>query len=336
MRIAVCGLQTASIRGGAELLLENLCRQLREQGHTVKEAYLPFSWGKKDFFDSVLSWRVLDLDADLVIATNFPSYYVSHPNKVVWLLHQHRALYELYGTYYSAFGLEPEDEGVRLAITRADSKVLGEAKKLFTISRNVSHRLWKYNHLKSIPLYHPPPLRDLLQYKRYGNFVLSVIRLEAHKRPNLVIETLRHTGDHVRFVLVGTGGLEKSIKEQISQNGLTHRIDVLGEISAGELAALYAECAAVLYAPYDEDYGYVTLEAFLAKKPVVTTRDAGGVLEFVKHEMTGLVAEPNPRELATFLERLMRNHDECRRLGEAGYRRVRQISWGDVVRQLVG
>ena len=32
----------------------------------------------------------------------------------------------------------------------------------------------------------------------------------------------------------------------------------------------------MVFAPFDEDYGYVTLEAFEARKPVVTASDSGG------------------------------------------------------------
>ena len=38
----------------------------------------------------------------------------------------------------------------------------------------------------------------------------------------------------------------------------------------------------MVFAPFDEDFGYVTLESFLAHKPVITATDAGGPLEFVE------------------------------------------------------
>ena len=44
----------------------------------------------------------------------------------------------------------------------------------------------------------------------------------------------------------------------------------------------------------DEDYGYVTLEAFLSHKPVVTTIDAGGPNEFVTNGANGWVTDAGP------------------------------------------
>ena len=67
-----------------------------------------------------------------------------------------------------------------------------------------------------------------------------------------------------------------------------------GHVSREDLVGLYAGCRAAFYAPDDEDYGYVTLEAMLARRPVVTCSDAGGPLDFVRDGDTGRVAEPTP------------------------------------------
>ena len=70
-------------------------------------------------------------------------------------------------------------------------------------------------------------------------------------------------------------------------------------------------CLAVFYAPIDEDLGYVPFEAFLAEKPVVTTRDAGGPLEVVEDRRTGLVCEPTPGAVAEALAWLRAHPDEA-------------------------
>ncbi len=61
------------------------------------------------------------------------------------------------------------------------------------------------------------------------------------------------------------------------------------------LIELYAGALAVVYPPFDEDFGYVTLEAFLARKPVVTGTDSGGPNEFVVDGVNGYVCEPSTR-----------------------------------------
>src|SRR5207342_2737465 len=102
-----------------------------------------------------------------------------------------------------------------------------------------------------------------------------------------------------------------------------------------ELVALYAACRAALYVPFDEDYGYVTVEAFVSKKPVLTASDSGGPLEFVEHGASGFVAAPEPEALADGIDRLF-ELPEARlgELGEEGRRRVASITWDAVVDRL--
>ena len=137
-------------------------------------------------------------------------------------------------------------------------------------------------------------------------------------------------------MLAGHGPLEDDLRKRVSDYGLQDRISFAGFVEERALVDLYARCRAVMYPPFDEDYGYVTLEAFSAKKPVITTPDSGGVLEFVADGTTGLVADATPDALAAAIDRLAESPDLCRRLGEAGHRRIQDISWNDVVERLVG
>ena len=92
----------------------------------------------------------------------------------------------------------------------------------------------------------------------------------------------------------------------------------------------------LIYVPYDEDYGYVTLEAFLAGKPVITATDSGGTLEFVRDEHNGFVCAPEPEAVGRAIARLAANPGLAAELGERGRARAAQITWDGVVEQLVG
>ena len=81
------------------------------------------------------SRRRRDVPIDLVIATKFPSYAIRHPNKVVWLVHQFRQAYDLDRTELGQFGEDPFDRATVRAIQRLDRTTLGEARRLFAISR---------------------------------------------------------------------------------------------------------------------------------------------------------------------------------------------------------
>ncbi len=114
--------------------------------------------------------------------------------------------------------------------------------------------------------------------------------------------------------------------------GVADRVRLVGFVSTDELLDLYARCRAVLYAPVNEDYGYVTVEAFLSGKPVLTTNDAGGVLEFVSDGESGVVSAPTPQGLADAIDRLWAfGHGQLRDMGEAGRVRVADITWDRVL-----
>jgi len=334
--IAICAFQTLFTTGGAELHVNALERELRERGYTVEVVRVPFSWAKPDLLQQALVWRMISVEADLVIATNFPSYFVKHDNKIIWLNHQHRQLYELYGTAFSAFGSEPGDAEIRRIVTGADSRVIREARRVFATSQNVAERVRRHNGVVAECLYHPPPLFRSLHCREYGDFILMPTRLEAHKRPELFVEAFRRSGSKIKGVLAGRGPLEDDLRRRVKDYGLENRIHFAGFVDEPTLLDLYAECRAVMYAPFDEDYGYVTLEAFSAKKPVITTPDSGGVLEFVDDGTTGLIVESTADALAGAIDRLAESTALCRRLGDAGHARIRSISWDDVVRRLVG
>ncbi len=99
---------------------------------------------------------------------------------------------------------------------------------------------------------------------------------------------------------------------------------------------MYAGALAVIFPPYDEDFGYVTLEAFLAGKPVVTTTDAGGPTEFVVDGENGYVTRPDEAAIGDALARLDRDRPLAASLGAAGLARARAVTWDGVIEQLVG
>ncbi len=342
-RVLVCAVQVPFTRGGAELLVEGLVRALLEHGHQAEVVRLPFAWGpdKREIVKSCLAWRLLEIArvngsaVDQVICTKFPSYVVRHPHKVVWLVHQHRQAYDWYGTPYSDFTYREEDREVRQIIQRIDRRCLGEARRIFTISQNVSRRLAHYNGLRSTPLYPPSLYRDRLHPGPYGDYVLYIGRLDRAKRVHLLLEALPHVRAPLRCVIAGQGPERKGLEALAHRLGIAHRVTFAGYVEDADLISLYAGARAVYYAPVDEDYGFATVEAFHAAKPVVTTADAGGVLEFVEHGRTGLVSAPQPEEIAVNLEALASDEELARKLGEAGSLRVVGITWEEVVRRLL-
>ncbi len=336
MDICVCGAQVPFVHGGAELHMDNLVGALRDAGHRAELVRLPTAWDRMRVFDAALAWRLVPIDAELVIATNFPSYFVRHPNKVVWLFHQHRAAYDAVESPWSDYGLDDESLEAQRMLTEWDTRALGEARALFTTSGVVADRLARYNGLTGEPLYHPPPLFDALRPGPFGDYVFCPTRLAANKRPALLVDAIAASTSGARLVIAGRGPLDAELRGQVASLGVASRTELPGFVADDRLVELYANALAVAYVPFDEDYGYVTLQAFRAGKPVITTADAGGVLEWVEDGVTGLVTDGTPSALGAAIDRLAADPDLAQRMGEKARERVADLSWAPVVDRLLG
>ena len=341
--ILVCEAQVPLVKGGAESHVRQLVDRLRVHGYQVDLVSVPFKWyPKEEILAHAAAWRLLDLSEsngtpiDLVIATKFPSYFVRHPNKVAWLIHQHRAAYELCGTIYSDFAHVDLDVGVRQQLIALDTQMLGECARLYTNAGNTAARVRKYNGLQAEALYHPPRLADRITPGPAQDYVLSVGRLETVKRHDLAIRALALLQAPKRLVIVGEGTQEAALRALIDELGLRDRVRLAGAVGDEELLKLYASALGVVYTPFDEDFGYVTLEAFLARKPVITARDSGGTLEFVQAGVNGGVCDPTPESIADAFAELAAKPARSAELGDAGHQRARLVTWDGVVERLVG
>jgi glycosyltransferase involved in cell wall biosynthesis len=340
MRIAVCLPQVPFVRGGAEILAESLADELRQRDHEVALVSVPFKWYPgANVLTHAFLWRLLELDEadgrriDLVIATKFPSYVVRHPRKVVWLVHQFRQAYELDHTELGQFDDGPFDRATRRAVQRLDRQTLGEARGLFAISENVAERARRSTGL-DVEALSPPPQKLDYRCESYDDFFLSVGRLDRAKRIELLVEAAAQDA-RLKAVIVGEGPDRERLETLARRLGLDGRVRFAGRVGEEELADLYARCLGVFYAPVDEDFGMVPYEAFLAEKPVVTTTDAGGPLEVVADQQTGIVVAPEARELARACAWLREHLDDARSFGRRGKAAAERVTWADAVERLL-
>jgi glycosyltransferase involved in cell wall biosynthesis len=343
MRVAICSTQVPFTTGGAEALAESLHRELLARGFESALITVPFAWiPRLEIVESALAWRLLSLDGpagepDLVIATKFPSYLVRHPNKAIWLVHQFRQVYDLLGTSWSDFGRGQRDRRLIELVRAMDDRAFAEARALFAISANVAERARRHNGVDATVLHPPPRLFDRLEAGPSGDYVLCVGRLEQLKRVELLIESMRLTTTPVRCKIAGDGPQRERLIELVKKHELGSRVELLGRVADEELIGLYRDCLAVYHAPYDEDFGFVTVEAFKAAKPVLTTSDSGAVLELVRDDHNGRVHPPgNPGALAASLDWLWQDRERAAELGRHGLETVAGMSWDGVIASLTG
>jgi glycosyltransferase involved in cell wall biosynthesis len=207
--------------------------------------------------------------------------------------------------------------------------------RLVAQSRTIQARLQRFGGIRSELLYPPPPERPY-RTDGYGDYVFAVSRLHPLKRLDLLVEAAALARDRsLSFKIAGEGEEEPRLRDRIRALGLEGRVELLGAVTDAQLVDHYARCRAVYFAPWNEDYGFVTLEAFRSGKGVVTAADSGGPAELVRHGENGLVSAPTAEALATELDALGRDRGLAERLGEAARRDAEAFRWERAVEELL-
>jgi len=340
MRVLVAANVTPYLRGGADYHIEGLTQAIRSHGHETELIRLPFVFQPEadirramafcDGFD--LAWPN-GMIVDRLISLQFPAFGLHHPQHVAWVMHQHRAAYELYDETQAS----PEQRQLREEIIAFDNRTLGGIQRRFANSHRVAERLKQYNNLDATPLYHPPTGAERFYCRPAEPYVFYPSRFETLKRQHLLIEAARLMKSPLSIVLAGEGWRLEQCRKLVEQYGLQHKVRFVGRVSEEEKYAFYAHALAVYFGPYDEDLGYITLEAMLSSKPVITCRDSGGPLEFVRHGETGWVVDPDPAEIAECLDALYPQQRRAVEMGQASRERYESlnISWDNVVSRLL-
>ncbi len=346
-RVAVLGAQVPFVKGGAELLNESLVKQINTLDNVQAELIqLPFKWyPEAQILNDIAAWRLLDLSEscgkkiDLVIPTKFPTYALQHSNKVLWLVHQHRVLYDLENTefdYPEDVKRETNSKLIRDKIRKTDADFILESAHRYTIADNVTSRLQHFNGIEAETLYPPAPFADKIMSGEYGDYVLFIGRIEKMKRADLLVKAMLITGKKTKAYFIGTGSESDNLDRLIKNHKLTDRCKMLGYVSEEDLTHYLANCKAVFYAPYDEDYGYATIEAFLAKKPVITCFDSGEVATIVKNTTSGFVVDNEAKAIANVIKKLYGlSPTQLKKMAKNGYEFAQSISWNKVLEKLV-
>jgi glycosyltransferase involved in cell wall biosynthesis len=343
-RILVVTSGALFVRGGHLVIAEETAAALRRAGYRSEILITPQNRFGRQLSAYLATW-LTDVGetadgqpVDQVISLRFPSYAVRHPRHVCWLNHRMREYYDLWDRFVRGLGRRGRlKEGVRrLLHHRLDRWLLRRnVTRLLAQSRTVQARLARFGGVASEVLYPPPPERPY-RTEGFGDYVFAVSRLHPLKRLDLLVEAAAQVrSDRLCFKIAGEGEEEPRLRRRIVELGLSGRVDLLGRVSDAQLLDHYARCRAVFFAPWNEDYGFVTLEAFRSGKPVLTTPDSGGPAELVRNGENGLLVEPTPESVAAGLDRLATEPALAERLGEGARLTAGAHSWERAVAALV-
>jgi len=334
-RIVVVTSDVPFVEGGHRVIARELTGALRRHGELAELIRTPQNRFGRQFAAYLANW-LTDVGetgngepVDRVISFRYPSYAVRHPRHTCWLNHRMREYYDLWPAFKKKLSRKGAvKESVRRSLIHAADHYLltKNVKKLYAQSKTIAQRLRDWGDVEAEVLYPPPPERPY-RTKSYENFVFAVSRLHPLKRLDLLVKAMKYVKTDLRAVIAGTGEEEETLKALAGELGVADRIDFVGWVDDETLLDYYARCRGVFFAPFMEDYGFVTLEAFRSKKPVLTCMDAGGPAELVSVGRSGYVLLPEPMQIALQLDQWSSNRELAIRMGENGEADTRGVRW---------
>ena len=329
--------------GGHLVIARSLVTALRGEGHEADIVVTPQNRFGRQASAYAATW-LTDLGSsdgqpiDRVISMRYPSYAVRHPNHVCWLNHTMREYYDLWDRFSARLSPQARiKESVRRRLIHAADRYLltHNVKRLFVQSRTIQDRLRLWPDVSSTVLYPPAPPRPY-RCDDYGDYIFMVSRLTPLKRADLFVRALAEpAAQGIRAVIGGDGEERARIEGLIASFGLQDRVVLVGRLDDERLVEHLSRCRAVCFPPFEEDYGFVTVEAFASAKAVITCRDSGGPVELVADGETGLVCDPTPAAVASALRALADDRPLAERMGRQGRARAEELSWRRTVAALL-
>jgi len=331
------------VEGGHLMIARSLERALLDAGHRAAVVTTPSNRFGRQASAYLANW-LTDVGmtgggepVDQVISLRFPSFAVRHDAHVSWLNHTMREYYDLWDDFSAPLSPQARiKEHVRRQIIHtADSYLLSRVSKVFAQSRTVQERLAHWNGIRADVVWPPPPPRPY-RCDGYGDYLFVPSRLAPLKRMDLVLRALAHpAAAGVRCVIGGDGEARAGLVALSRDLGVDARVMFAGWLSDADLVGHLAACRAVVFVPKQEDYGFVTAEAFASAKAVITCRDSGGPLDLVRHGENGWIVDATPAALAAAFAEAMTDAARAERYGIAAQHTADALTWDGVVKQLV-
>ena len=341
-RIAVVTSSPPMVEGGHMVIARSLVQALREAGHDADVVVTPQNRFGRQASAYVATWLT-----DVGSSDGHPHRSGHQPAlpelrgapsapRVLAESHDARVLRSVAEVQA---GLSPRGrvkERVRRRLIHAADRYLltRNVSRLFVQSRTIQKRLAMWPELKSTVLYPPPPQRAY-RCDGYGDYLFMVSRLTPLKRADLLIRALATpAAAGVRAVIAGDGEERARLVELARELGVADRVTLTGVLTEAQLVDHLARCRAVCFPPVEEDYGFVTAEAFASAKAVLTCHDSGGPAELVEDGVTGLVCDPSPDALGRAIARVMNDRALAETMGRAAERSAERLKWADTVAAL--
>ncbi|HEX67912.1 MAG TPA: glycosyltransferase, partial [bacterium] len=136
------------------------------------------------------------------------------------------------------------------------------------------------------------------------------------------LEKIKKTYSNFVCLLVGDGPLRNELEREVKRRNLEKEVIFMGW--RNDVGDILAGSDFLVLPSLWEGFGLVILEAMSLHKPVVATR-VGPIPEIIIEEKTGILVSPqNVEELSNAILRMISEPELRRKMGEAGWRRLRE------------
>jgi glycosyltransferase involved in cell wall biosynthesis len=226
----------------------------------------------------------------------------------------------------------------REALRHVDRTATQKAKLVITNSQFTQQSISRIYKVNASVSYHGVALNTFRKLDLpKENIVVSVGALTPKKGFRFIIETLGQIPASVRPELVIISNYhEAKEKDHLTHLARAHGVHLSLQmlVPNEELVRLYNVAQLLVYAPIQEPFGLVPLEAMACGTPVVAVRE-GGVVEAVVHNSTGLLVERDAQAFAQAVAGLLSDEAWLERLGQQAHQYVvNEWSWSKAIQKL--
>ena len=163
-----------------------------------------------------------------------------------------------------------------------DKAAAARVQEFAAISQGIAERIQSSYQREARVIYPPVEIERFHPNGGRGNYFVTLSRLVAHKRMDLVIEAFSKL--NLQLKIIGDGPQRKKLQKQSTPN-----IEFLGYQPDESVTQLLGNARGFICAA-EEDFGIAMVEAQAAGCPVIAYK-AGGALETVVEKRTGLFFE---------------------------------------------
>ena len=137
---------------------------------------------------------------------------------------------------------------------------------------------------KSQVIYPPIDIDNFSKLKtKKGDYFLYVSRFNPPKRQDILIKAWKkfvEKNPHQKLILAGNIENKKYFEKVKKLANETKNIEIKTNLNEKEIMDIYANCYAVVFVPFMEDFGIVPFEALATGKPLIAM-DKGGYVKLI-------------------------------------------------------